>query len=387
MSVIDAPRPAYMRAPEIEMFADAAARFFRREAPPERVARWRAQGQVDREIWTAAGQAGLLGVSIPEAYGGGGGDFRHDVVLAEQLARCGVDGFALLLHNGIVLPYVLVHGTEAQKRAWLPRLCSGELIAAIAMSEPGAGSDLKSLRTTAVRDGDGYRLNGAKTFISNGQLADFVVVAAKTDPARGAGGVSLLVVETDKAAGFRRGRRLDKVGLDAQDTSELFFDDVWVPGDALLGGEEGRGFPQLMGELPRERLLIAVNAVQTMQRAIAVTLDYVRERKAFGQSVAEFQNTQFKLADCKAQATVAKVFVDDCVRRVLEGDLDNTTSAIAKLFATETEWWIVDECMQLHGGYGYINDYEIARIWRDSRVQRVYGGSSEIMKVLIARSL
>ncbi|WP_407695550.1 acyl-CoA dehydrogenase family protein [Sphingomonas psychrotolerans] len=255
------------------------------------------------------------------------------------------------------------------------------------MSEPGAGSDLQAIRTTAVRDGNGYRINGAKTFISNGQIADFIVVVAKTDPAAGGKGVSLLVVETEQAEGFRRGKALDKIGLDAQDTSELFFDDVWVPADNLLGTSEGQGFRQLMAELPRERLVIAVSSVITMERAVAVTTEYVKERQAFGQRVFDFQNTQFKLAECKAKTEVARVYVNDCIERQLAGTLDLTSAAIAKLWVTESEWQVVDECLQLHGGYGYVNDYPIARMWRNARVQRIYGGSNEIMKLLIARSL
>jgi len=387
MPAIDVPKPDYMDDPELTMLADQAGRFFAREATPQRVAKWREDGQVERDFWRQAGEAGLLGASIPIEYGGAGGDFRHDVALIETAAKHGVEGFALSLHNVIILPYVLIHGTEEQKRRWLPKLCSGELVSAIAMSEPGAGSDLQSIRTTALKDGNGYRVNGSKTFISNGQIADFIVVVAKTDPSLGGRGVSLLVVETAEAEGFRRGKALDKIGQDAQDTSELFFDDIWVPSENLLGLEEGKGFKQLMAELPRERLVIAVQSVQTMERAIEVTTEYVKERQAFGQSVFEFQNTQFKLAECKAKATVARVFVDDCVRRVLDGSLDLTTAAIAKLWVCETEWEIVDACLQLHGGYGYVNDYPIARMWRNSRVQRLYGGTSEIMKVLIARSL
>jgi acyl-CoA dehydrogenase len=376
-----------MQDPEIELLADSAARFFEREATPERIAKWRDEGRVERAFWGQAGEAGLLGASIPEEYGGGGGDFRHDVALVEEVAKHGIEGFALSLHNVIILPYVLAHGTEEQKRRWLPKLCSGESVAAIAMSEPGAGSDLQAIRTTALKDGNGYRINGAKTFISNGQIADFVIVVAKTDPSKGGKGVSLLVVETDLAEGFRRGQALDKIGLDAQDTSELFFDDVWVPADNLLGTEEGQGFRQLMAELPRERLVIAVGSVQTMAKAIQVTSDYVKERQAFGQRIFDFQNTQFKLAECKAKAEVARVYVEDCVRRYMDGTLDLTTAAIAKLWVTETEWEVVDACLQLHGGYGYVNDYPIARMWRNARVQRIYGGSSEIMKLLIARSL
>jgi len=387
MPVLDVPPPACMQDPEIELLADSAARFFEREATPERIQRWRDAGQVEREFWRQAGEAGLLGASIPVEYGGAGGDFRHDVALVEQVGKHGVEGFALSLHNVIILPYVLAHGTEEQKKRWLPKLCSGESVAAIAMSEPGAGSDLQAIRTTALKDGNGYRINGAKTFISNGQIADFIIVVAKTDPALGGKGVSLLVVETGQAEGFRRGKALDKIGLDAQDTSELFFDDVWVPADNLLGPVEGQGFRQLMAELPRERLIIAVGSIQTMERALEVTIDYVKERQAFGQRIFDFQNTQFKLAECKAKATVAKVYVNDCVQRYMDGTLDLTTAAIAKLFATEAEWEVVDACLQLHGGYGYVNDYPIARMFRNSRVQRIYGGSSEIMKLLIARSL
>ncbi len=387
MSVLNVPDPDFMQDPDIRMFADSAARFFKREAPPARVAKWRENGQVDREIWHKAGEMGFLGVSVPEQYGGAGGDFRHDIVLVEQLARNAVEGFALQLHNVIVMPYVLLHGTEEQRERWLPRLCSGELVSAIAMSEPGAGSDLKAIRTTALRDGNGYRINGSKTFISNGQIANFIVVVAKTDPSAGARGVSLLIVETDDAEGFRRGKTLDKIGNEAQDTSELFFDDVWVPAQNLLGPVEGKGFSQLMAELPRERLLMAIGGVVTMERALETTLEYVKSRPAFGQTVFEFQNTQFKLAEAKAKATVAKVFVNDCIRRVLDGTLDSDTSAIAKLWVTETEWQIVDDCLQLHGGYGYINDYPIAHMFRNSRIQRIYGGSSEIMKVMIARGM
>ena len=387
MSVLDVADPDFMTDPEIRMFADSADRFLKREAPPERVQRWREAGQVDRDIWTKAGEGGFLGVSIPEEYGGAGGDFRHDVVLVQQLVRNAVEGFALQLHNVIVVPYILAHGTEEQRRRWLPRLCKGELISAIAMSEPGAGSDLKAIRTTALKDGNGYRINGSKTFISNGQLSNFVVVVAKTDPAAGARGVSLLIVETDEAEGFARGKKLDKIGNEAQDTSELFFDNVWVPADNLLGIEEGKGFYQLMAELPRERLLMAISGVITMERALATTIEYVKGRKAFGQSIFDFQNTQFKLAEAKAKATVAKVFVNDCIKKALDGTLDNTTSAIAKLWVTDTEWEIVDDCLQMHGGYGYVNDYPIAHMFRNSRIQRIYGGSNEIMKVLIARSL
>ena len=387
MATLDLPDAEFMLDPEIRMFADSASTFFSRAASPARVQKWRDDGQVERAFWSEVGDAGLLGVSVPTEYGGAGGDFRHDLVLIEQIARHGLEGFALGLHNVIVMPYVMIHGTEEQKRRWLPKLVSGERVAALAMSEPGAGSDVQAIRTTAVKDGNGYRINGSKTFISNGQIADFVVVVAKTDPTLGARGVSLLIVETDQVEGFRRGQKLDKIGIEAQDTSELFFDDVWVPSENLLGLEEGQGFRQMMQELARERLLIAIGGVITMQRALETTIDYVQQRKAFGKPIMDFQNTQFKLAECKAKAVIAKVFVNDCIRKVLDGTLDNTTSAIAKLWVTDTEWEIVDECLQLHGGYGYINDYPIARLFRNSRIQRIYGGSNEIMKVLIARSL
>lgn len=384
---LDFPQASFMADEELQMLGDSARRFFERAAPPERVEAWREAGQVDRDFWREAGAAGFLGVSVPTEYGGQGGDFRHDVVLVNEVQRAGLDGFALSLHNVIVVPYIQLHGTEEQKHRWLPGLSNGDLVSAIAMSEPGAGSDLQSIRTTAIRDGDDYVINGSKTFISNGQLADLIVVVAKTDPAEGAKGISLLVVEAEKVTGFRRGRKLDKIGLDAQDTSELFFDDVRVPADNLLGGIEGRGFAQLMAELPRERMIIALGSQNSMERAIEVTIDYTRERKAFGQPLISFQNTQFKLAEMKAKARVGRSFINECVDKAVRGELDGTTSAMAKMWASETEWEIVDACLQLHGGYGYINEYPIARIFRNARVSRIYGGSTEIMKLLVARSL
>lgn len=387
MSVLGVPESPSMQDPDIEMFRDSVRRFYKQHATPDRVEKWRREGQVDREFWNEAGRAGFLGVTVPEEYGGAGADFRYDITLVQETQRNDVSGFAISLHNVIVTPYVQAHGTEEQKHRWLPKLVSGEYIAAIAMSEPGAGSDLQSIRTTAIKDGDGYRINGSKTFISNGQLANFIVVVAKTDPSLGARGTSLLIVETDKVEGFRRGKKLDKIGHEAQDTSELFFDDVWVPSENLLGAVEGQGFRQLMAELPRERMLMAIGGISTMEMAIEATIEYVKARKAFGQTIIDFQNTQFKLAECKTKATVAKVFVNDCIEKALTGELDGTTSAMAKYWVTETEWEIVDTCLQLHGGYGYVNEYPIARIFRDSRIQRIYGGSTEIMKVLIARSL
>ncbi len=387
MAVIDVPDPEFMADEEIAVFRDAVGKFFDQHAPEQRVAKWNEDGMVERAFWEEAGAAGLLGMTVPEEYGGHGGDFRHDLVVLDQQAAKGVDGFAASLHNVIILPYIVRHGTEEQKKRWLPRLVSGELISAIAMTEPGVGSDLQSIATTAVRDGNGYRLNGAKTFISSGQLANFVVVVAKTDPAQRAKGISLMCLETDGAEGFRRGRKLDKVGLDAADTSELFFDDVFVPADNLLGGEEGKGFYQLMGELPQERLVIAVGAMATIERALDTTVEYVKGRKAFGQTIWDFQNTQFVLADLKARGTAAKVFLNDCIAKLLRGELDVTTASIAKYWLTELQGEVVDKCLQLHGGWGYINEYPIAKMFRDSRITRIFGGSNEIMKMIIARSM
>lgn len=387
MSALNVPASKAMADPEIVLFSDNVSKFFSKHAPPERTAKWRAEGQVERSFWHEAGAAGLLGVSVPEEYGGAGGDFRHDAALFEQVVRHDVSGFAASLHNGIVVPYIVAHGTEEQKKRWLPRLCTGDLVAAVAMSEPAAGSDLQNIKTTALRDGNGYRLNGAKTFISSGQLANFIVVVAKTDPSLGAKGVSLLIVETDVSEGFRRGRRLKKMGQDAADTSELFFDDVRVPADNLLGGEEGQGFRQLMSELPKERLVIALQAIWAIEAALETTLAYVKDRKAFGQSILSFQNTQFRLADLKTEATAAKVFVNWCVDQLLENKLDAATAAMAKLLATELESKVIDQCLQFHGGYGYMEEYPISRMYRDSRISRIYGGSNEIMRMLIARTL
>ena len=387
MPVIDVPDPEFMQDEEIAIFRDAVGKFFEQHAPESRVKRWNEDGMVERAFWEEAGQAGLLGMTVPEEYGGHGGDFRHDLVVLDQQAEKGVDGFASSLHNVIILPYIVRHGTEEQKKRWLPKLVSGEYISAIAMTEPGVGSDLQSISTTAVRDGNGYRLNGAKTFISSGQLANFIVVVAKTDPTQRAKGISLMCVETDGADGFKRGKKLDKVGQDAADTSELFFDDVFVPADNLLGGEEGKGFYQLMGELPQERLVIAVGAMATIEKALDTTVEYVKGRKAFGQTIWDFQNTQFVLADLKARGTAAKVFLNDCIAKLLRGELDVTTASIAKYWLTELQGEVVDKCLQLHGGWGYINEYPIAKMFRDSRITRIFGGSNEIMKMLIARSM
>jgi len=387
MSVIDLPRADFMREEEITLFEDSVARFFEAHAPAERVAKWRKDHVVEREMWREAGAGGLLCLAIPEAYGGSGGDYRHEVVFMEQLARLGIDGFGASLHNAIVAPYIFHYGSEDQKRRWLPRMATGELVGAIAMTEPGAGSDLQGVRTEARRDGNHYLISGQKTFITNGQTANLIIVVVKTDKSAGAKGVSLIVVETDEVEGFKRGRNLDKVGLDAQDTSELFFDGVRVPTSNLIGPEEGKGFYQLMQQLPQERLNIAVGGLASIERALAETIAYVKERRAFGQRIIDFQNTQFKLAECKTQATVARAFVDRCIGLHLEGKLDAATASMAKYWVSDLECKIIDECLQLFGGYGFMNEYPIGRMFRDSRVQRIYGGTNEIMKLLIARTL
>jgi len=371
---------------ELEMLRDSARRFFERECVPHEP-RWRAQHHADRDIWTKAGQAGLLCASIPEEYGGGGGSFLHEAVICEEQMRAMAQSFSNNVHSGIVAHYLLAYGTEAQKMRWLPRMASGELVAAIAMTEPGAGTDLQRIKAQARRDGDHWRISGSKTFITNGMHAGLVCVAAKTDAAAGGKGISLLMVETEGTAGFRRGPLLDKMGQKTLDTTELFFDDVRVPADNLLGGQEGVGFAQLMAQLPRERMLIAVGAVATMQRAIADTLEYVRDRQVFGQPLLKMQNTRFKLAECETQAQVARAFVDDCIARLMRGELDVPTAAMAKWWTTDTCCRIVDECLQLHGGYGFMNEYPIARLYADVRVGRIYGGANEVMKEIIARAL
>ncbi|WP_416830797.1 MAG: acyl-CoA dehydrogenase family protein [Erythrobacter sp.] len=387
MPVIDVPQPEFMRDEEIAIFADAVGKFYQQHAPEKRVQKWRDEGQVERDFWREAGAAGLLGVSVPTEYGGHGGDFRHDIVVIDQQAKHGVDGFAASLHNTIILPYLVRHGTEEQKQKYLPKLVTGELVSAIAMTEPGVGSDLQSITTTALKDGNGYRINGAKTYISNGQTADFIVVVAKTDPNERAKGISLMLLETEGAEGFQRGKKLDKIGLDAADTSELFFDNVFVPAENILGGVEGKGFYQLMGELAQERLVIAMGAATGIEKALDTTIEYVKSRKAFGQTIWDFQNTQFVLADLKARGTAARIFVNDCIAKLLKGELDVATAAMAKYWVTELQSEVVDKCLQLHGGAGYINEYPIAKMYRDARITRIFGGSNEVMKMLIARSM
>ncbi len=370
---------------ELGMLRAAVRRFLEREVVPNRD-RWRAEGRVDPAAWRLAGAAGLLCPSVPDAYGGAGGSFRHEAVIIEELSRIAFPDFAIPLHNGIVAPYILRYGSEEQKRRWLPALASGGRIGAIAMTEPEAGSDLRGMRCTARRDGGGYRLSGQKTFITNGQIATLIIVAARTGPAAGGRGLSLFVLETERAEGFRRGRALDKVGMKAQDTSELFFDEVFLSEDQRLG-EEGDGFRQLTEQLPQERLVIAVQAVAAIEAALEQTVAYAKERRAFGRSLMEFQNTRFRLAEARSEADIARVFVDHCVDRLVEGRLDAPTAATAKWWTTEKQNAIIDLCVQLHGGYGYMLETPVARMWADARVQKIYGGTNEIMKELVARSL
>lgn len=383
--ILSLPKPAWADE-EVGMLYDMATRFLEAEIAP-RYEEFEENEIFDRASWEKAGANGLLCASMPEEYGGSGGTFAHESAIIEAVSHVGVDGFGIGLHNSIVAPYILHYGSEEQKRRWLPRMATGELIGAIAMTEPGAGSDLQGVKTRAERDGNQYRINGSKTFITNGQLANLIIVVTKTDPSQGARGTSLMVVETDEVEGFERGRNLDKIGLKSNDTSELFFNDVRVPTANLLGTEEGQGFVQLMQQLPQERLQIGTTAISMVERALAVTIDYVKQRKAFGKSILDFQNTQFRLAELKTEATIGRVFYNDCVARHIDGGLDATTASMAKYWLTDLQGKVADECLQLHGGYGYMNEYPIARMWRDARVQRIYGGTNEIMKLLIARSL
>jgi acyl-CoA dehydrogenase len=369
---------------EHRQFRDSVRRFLEQEVAPHH-ARWEQQAHVDRDFWTKAGAAGFLCASMPEEYGGGGVDKRFSVIVMEEAARINATGLGWGLHSEIVAPYLLHYGSESLKRKYLPKMASGEMVGAIAMTEPGAGSDLQGLRSTAVRQGDDYVLNGSKIFITNGYLGDLVIVAAKTDPARGAKGTSLLVVDTSMV-GFSKGKPLSKAGMKAQDTCELFFDNVKVPADNLLG-EENNGFVYLMQDLPWERLQIAVIAMASAEAAIDWTVDYTRERKAFGQEILKFQNTRFKLAELKTEVQIGRVFVDRCIELLLDDKLDPATASMAKYWCTDLQFKVMDECVQLHGGYGYMWDYPITRAWADSRVQRIYGGTNEIMKELISRSL
>ncbi|MDA7418498.1 acyl-CoA dehydrogenase family protein [Xenophilus arseniciresistens] len=377
------------RNEELDALRDTAVRFIDTEMLPEDEAA-RKRGHVGHAIWRRAGELGLLCTDIPVEYGGGGGDFRHEAVLHEEMARRGLTGMSNSVHS-IVAHYFLNHGTEAQKRRYLPAMARGELVGAIAMTEPGAGSDLQGIRTRATRlndeEGGGWRIDGSKTFITNGFLAGVILVVCKTDPAQGARGTSILIVETQDCAGFKVGRVLDKMGMKAQDTSELFFDGVRVGADQLLGGQEGQGFFQLMSDLPYERLIIGLSAVACMEGAYEATLAYVRERKAFGKPIAEMQNTKFKLAEVATQIMVGRAFMDRCVEQIVAGELDTATASMAKLWGSEAQGRVLDELVQLHGGYGFMNEYMVTRMYADARVQRIYGGTSEIMKEVISRAL
>ena len=375
--------------PDHQAFADSFRRFIDKEVTPHHAA-WEDQGYVAREVWSQAGANGFLCMSLPEQYGGAGADKLYSVAQMEELARAGTSGIGFGLHSEIVAPYILHYGTEAQKQKYLPQMASGAVVGAIAMSEPAAGSDLQGIKTTAIKSADGshYVLNGSKTFITNGWHADLVIVVAKTDPAAGAKGTSLLLVERGMP-GFEKGQRLKKMGMKAQDTSELFFNDVQVPVDNLLGGPamEGRGFICLMEQLPWERLQIAITAVAAAQAAIDWTVDYVKDRKVFGQSVASFQNTRHTLAELQTQVQVARVFVDKCCELITRDQLDTQTASMAKYWTTDLQCKVMDECVQLFGGYGYMWEYPITRAYADARVQRIYGGTNEIMKEVIARAM
>ncbi|MFG0383001.1 acyl-CoA dehydrogenase family protein [Pseudomonas sp. zbq_18] len=376
--------PRTLFSHEHEQFRESVRKFFEQKAVPFH-AQWEKDGHIDRALWNAAGEAGMLCSHVPEEYGGMGADFLYSTVVIEEQSRLGLSGVGFSLHSDIVAPYILHYGTEEQKRHYLPKLVSGELVTAIAMTEPGTGSDLQGVKTTAVLDGDEYVINGSKTFITNGWLADLVIVVAKTDAKAGAKGISLFLVEAN-TPGFSKGKRLEKVGMKAQDTSELFFQDVRIPKANMLG-KEGMGFVYLMQELPQERLTVGVGAIASAEAALQWTKDYVRERKAFGKPVAEFQNTRFKLAEMATEIQVGRVFVDRCLELHLQKKLDVPTAAMLKYWGTDLQCKVIDECVQLHGGYGYMWEYPIARAWADSRVQRIYAGTNEIMKEIISRAL
>jgi acyl-CoA dehydrogenase len=370
---------------DLDDFRDLARTFCEKEIKPN-VDSFIANKQVDRDLWNKAGEVGLLCLSVPEEYGGGGGTFAHEAILIEEQARVGDSSWGASLHNGIVAHYILSYGTEEQKHEWLPKMASGEVVGAIAMTEPGTGSDLQNVRTNAVREVDEYVVNGSKTFITNGAQADVVVTVAKTNPEEAAAGISLIIVPCD-TPGFSRGRVLDKIGMKGQDTSELFFEDVRVPTSNLLGSEEGQGFIQLMEQLPQERLIVAVSNVAAMELCFEETLRYVHERHAFNRPIWGFQNTKFKMAEIATEARVARSFVDECIELHLDKQLDIPTVAMAKLWCSERAQKVADMCLQLHGGYGYMNEYPIARAWADLRVSQIYAGTSEIMKEIISRSL